>query len=266
MRRNAHVLCVKANCECQCHLGGTPGPIRSGDATSTRSDSGFPFLKLPAEIRNMVYQWLLLPAGDQRLSPYYVGKVHLPILQTCQQIYQEARAIPLSRDTLWFPNQVQAHIFLYRFLKHPHLSRITSMHLDLDQEEIGCAFFPFLCEDHARLLPSLNRLVITVKGKINESILNDDSTFIRGLQKFNGLNSFELELPYLGVPQRVKDEAVARFKQRLVTKQKDDTPVAELVPAHEASAMSEPEGFRIETHGLEDNIKAQDLRVPDEWS
>ena len=254
MRRNVTAACCKVYCECDCHSVKSSAPPMSSGLTPSESGSGFPFLKLPPEIRNMIYQKLLLPAGDQRSSPYYVGKVHLPILQTCQQIYQEARDIPLSGDTLWFTNQVDAHIFLYRFLGHPHLARITSMRLDLSQEEITCAFFPFLCEDHAKVLPSLNRLFITVKGKIDERDLGQDSTFMKGMEAFRGLKSFGLELPYLGLPQSVKDDAVERFKQRLLIKREKETPMQNS-PPQPVSDESDLEDFLREVQVPEDNNK-----------
>ena len=58
----------------------------------------FPFMKLPSNVRNRVYRFVLLPANKQIHPPiksWYDGTTQnaVPLFLTCRQIYQDAQAV-----------------------------------------------------------------------------------------------------------------------------------------------------------------------------
>ena len=110
-------------CPVNCFSSRLPEYATSTDArifwTSTNQTPGHAerdytchILRLSIEIRLVIYRHLLLygcPDVDNQLplSQLLVGRVHPAILQTCKQIYDEARSISYDENTVFAGIQVQ---------------------------------------------------------------------------------------------------------------------------------------------------------------
>ena len=92
-----------------------------GIVAETAEQTNFVFMKLPAEIRLMIYEFLLIPdpSGGSTSDPRRMGVINLPvthgpgillpsleILATCRTIKQEALRILYGRHCLAFPPSI----------------------------------------------------------------------------------------------------------------------------------------------------------------
>ncbi|KAF2833656.1 hypothetical protein CC86DRAFT_461962 [Ophiobolus disseminans] len=143
-----------------------------------------PLLRLPAELRNSIYQYALssskvvvhLPLGD----PLYRGSrlpVSLRFLTTCRQIYHETRDIFWASATFEFRDHCHLHEFVEHIAAPKKTALITSIEINV------ATAYGFKNEVPAvkDSLPSLQRVHVQRPLKIGDSgTLN---LLLVGLQK-----------------------------------------------------------------------------------
>jgi hypothetical protein len=104
--------------------------------TRTLQDRTTPFLRLPPELRNRIYEYTLSFWLLGILNPWkprtYVDKwytdCNLSILSTCRQIYAEAKLLPFRVDVFaGWPYDFNTHLFPK--LKSWQVDAITTIHI-----------------------------------------------------------------------------------------------------------------------------------------
>ncbi|KAL8678849.1 MAG: hypothetical protein Q9186_004832 [Xanthomendoza sp. 1 TL-2023] len=111
--------------------------------------SGFPFMKLPSEIRNQIYCYCLLVKGE--INPYPArynnqkvvsegqSKPVVALLLVCKRIRSEAESILYGSNT-WRLNKSDVHdtlpAFWNRFTQDPYNSNLRSPNLRYDGKEL----------------------------------------------------------------------------------------------------------------------------------
>ncbi|RYN33813.1 hypothetical protein AA0112_g5632 [Alternaria arborescens] len=93
-------------------------PRRISEITPRNSDIS-PLLRLPGEIRNEVYQYVLNEGAyhfmDDDLWPMTECEERFALLRVCREIYNETRLLPFSLNTFSFSNFQNFHRFIVKF-------------------------------------------------------------------------------------------------------------------------------------------------------
>ena len=217
--------CMDSGCRCACHddlrqdMGlrfehgvwkdeDTEGPpfIRKGV---------FPFLKLPAELRDKVYGFALLQDGNRRSSPYHRGTIHTALLGTGRQVYREAVNMPLSLNTLNFSSALYALNFLGFLLVQEQASLITSMHIEFFYHEFSSPSWELLMRQLAKM--PISHLSLTVKGRCwKEAFLGHTCFPGRFAAVLKNVKAFDIKFGSALITQKSKDEIQEEMRETLI--------------------------------------------------
>lgn len=84
-----------------------PGPHVQGVRSTSKNDSYAGFLDLPAELRNEVYQHVLVADGTLNFKSPHNFTLGVALLRTCRQVYEEGRSFLYSANHFTFARNIQ---------------------------------------------------------------------------------------------------------------------------------------------------------------
>lgn len=137
-------------------------------------DATFRFMDLPAEMRNEIYEYLLILPGGEPVR----NNCHTSILRTCKEIYGEARSILYEGNTVKCAFRIKFVVpFLSDYAVHIHNS-VSRGQLDVDEPYTGNAQH-ILLPNGMDAYPTFLRRISHLRLDIEAQGPNNDSLKIR---------------------------------------------------------------------------------------
>ena len=216
--------CLRDECICQCHL-------EMFDDLGMRVEAGvlkhedkhglpylregvFPFLKLPGEIREKVYDYAFLQDGEQRKCANHRGTIHTALLGTCRQINNEARNLPLTRNRLCFNSPIYALDFLGFQLAPSQRDLVTGLHIEFYIGESSNSSWTLLLRELSKM--SITHLGQTVKGKFPLGAVSEHVCFTNRLKVLKDLKTFDLILTPGSIAKSEKESTQETMRENLI--------------------------------------------------
>ena len=212
--------CIDSCCTCNCHAelfddigirfeAGVPDGGPSYDREGV-----FPFLKLPGEIREKIYGFAFLQDGKQRKTASHRGSIHIALLGTCRQIYNEARHLPLTINKLCFASPFSAHDFLGFFLAPTQRDLVTGIHLEFRMSD----FFHSSCQVLMRELAKMpiSHLGLTIQGGIRKEQVSGHTCFLNPFKVLKGLKTLDFVLTSAHIKATEKEEIQEEVREKLI--------------------------------------------------
>ena len=220
----ASIECMDDECPCRCHedefadLGiyyeaGVRKDIELHGLPYKRKGL-FPFLKLPGEIRDRIYDFAILQDGKQRCSPNHRGTIHTALLITCRQIYKEAGHLSLSINKLCFSGLLHALNFLGFSLATTKRDLVTGMHIEYDIGEFGVSSWQLLMRQLVKM--HITHLGLTIKGFYPKEALLGHSCFSDRFKVSKSLRTFDLIAASAMIKDADKTDLVETMRERLI--------------------------------------------------
>ena len=216
--------CIESECACNCHedmwddLGYRfeAGVLKIFEEDGPPYDRRgvFPFLKLPGEIREKIYNFSFLQYGKQRKAPSHRGFIHTALLGTCRQINNEARHLPLTINKLCFSSAVSAHDFLGFFLAATQKDLVTSIHIEFHMMEFPDSSWQNLMRELAKM--PITHLGLTVKGGVPKEQMLGHTCFTNRFKSLKGLKTFDLNLASALIKAHDKKEIQEEMRETLI--------------------------------------------------
>ena len=217
-------LCIDSECACNCHddlyddldYRFEAGVMKSFEEDGPPYDRGgvFPFLKLPGEIREKIYNFSFLQYGKQRKAPSHRGSIHTALLGTCRQIYNEARHLPLTINKLCFRSALSAHDFLGFFLAPTQKDLVTSIHIEFHMEEFPGPSWEHLLRELAKM--PITHLGLTVKGGVPKAQMLGHTCFTNRFKSLKGLKTLDIVLPSALIKAQDKKAIQEEMRETLI--------------------------------------------------
>ncbi|KAI9752915.1 MAG: hypothetical protein M4579_005434, partial [Chaenotheca gracillima] len=162
--------CMESGCICGCHdaeWDRVPDAVADQfyewEWFDRQPGNGFPFLYLPREIRNMIYEYAFTAYRFTNARGYFRGRIETSLMHVNQQVYLETYKLPLAINEFWFTSPWKACKLLKTKLFFNDIRFIKKVHLD-----IGCIndlrgnVLATACDTLATM--RLDNLAITIKG------------------------------------------------------------------------------------------------------
>ena len=214
--------CLGDVCDCECHK-----IIREADIlldneldlpehpSNVHAIEGiFPFLSLPGEIREKIYGLVFAQKGNQRFGQYHRGHIHTALLQTCRQINQEARHLPLKFNQISFPSPYQAVEFVGFKLKPRMYDLITKIHIEYhmyqDLHHAWCTLIPVLEK------MKITHLALTIKGPVTENYIKGHTCTTERFKGMKHLKTVKVEIPSAILTAKTKTECIEYITKKLI--------------------------------------------------
>ena len=216
--------CIDSECACNCHesLWDDLGYRLEAGVLKVFEDDGppykrrgvFPFLKLPGEIREKIYNFSFLQHGKQRKAASHRGSIHTALLGTCRQIYNEARHLPLTMNKLCFSSPLSAHDFLGFLLAPTQKDLVTSIHIEFHMNEFPDLSWQHLMRELAKM--PITHLGLTIKGRVPKEQMLGHTCFTNRFKSLKGLKTFDLVLASGLVKAQDKTEIQEEMRETLI--------------------------------------------------
>ena len=176
----------------------------------------FPFLKLPGEIREKVYDYAFLQDGKQRECANHRGTIHTALLGTCRLINNEARNLPLTRNRLCFNSPLFALDFLGFQLASTQRDLVTGLHVEFYIGESCNSSWTLLLRELSKM--SITHLGLTVKGKFPLEAVSEHACFTNRFKVLKDLKTFDLVLTPSSIPKSQKKSTQETMRENLIKK------------------------------------------------
>ena len=175
----------------------------------------FPFLDLPGEIREQIYGFSFLQDGKQRKAASHRGSIHTALLGTCRQIYNEARHLPLTINTLC----LSANEFLGFSLAPTQKDLVTSIHIEVNMMYFQKdSSWELLMRELAKM--PISHLGLTVKGGVRKEEIKEEilghTGFTNSFKVLKGLKTFDLILGSAFIKAKDKEEIQEEMRETLL--------------------------------------------------
>ena len=216
--------CMQESCVCQCHheLFIDLGMRVEAGVLKHEEEHGppylrkgvFPFLKLPGEIREKVYDYAFLQDGKQRKCANHRGTIHTALLGTCRLINNEARNLPLTRNRLCFSSPLYALDFLGFQLASTQRDLVTGLHVEFYINEACTSSWTLLLRELSKM--SITHLGMTVKGLFPLEAVSEHACFTNRLKVLKNLKSFDLILTPGSIPKSEKESTQETMRVVLI--------------------------------------------------
>lgn len=219
--------CFDHNCRCKCHDEHYQDIGKRFEHGVWKYDNDdppfmrkgvFPFLKLPAEIRDRIYGFAFLQDGNRRSAGFkenHRGTIHTALLGTCRQIYKEASKLPLSLNRLNFGSPLHALYFLGFYLMPTQKELVTSLHIEFHWQEFHSSAWVHLFNQLPKM--RLTHLGLTIKGGCTEGTFSSHSCFIDRLKStMKGVKTFNLVLGSANITKKSKKEIQEKLREALI--------------------------------------------------
>lgn len=217
-------VCVDDECACNCHkdlwedLGhrfeAGVMKVLEYDGPPYMRPGVFPFLKLPAEIREKIYGFSFLQDGKQRKSASHRGSIHTALLGTCRQIYNEARHLPLTINKLCFSSSLSAFDFLGFLLAPTQKDLVTGMHIEFHMRDFSNSSWQLLLRELTKM--PINHLGLTVKGGVPKQQMSGHTCFTNRFKVLKELKSFDLILASAYIKAQDKKDIEEEMREALI--------------------------------------------------
>ena len=176
----------------------------------------FPFLKLPGEIREKVYDYAFLQDGKQRKCANHRGTIHTALLSTCRLINNEARNLPLTRNRLCFNSPIYALDFLGFHLAPTQRDLITGLHIEFSIGESCNSSWTLLLRELSKM--PITHLGLTVKGIFPLEAVSEHACFTNRFKVLKNLKTFDLILTPTSIPKSDKMNTQETMREALIKK------------------------------------------------
>ena len=216
--------CFDDSCICQCHremfldLGMR---VEAGVLKHEEEDGPpylrkgvFPFLKLPGEIREKVYDYAFLQDGKQRKCSNHRGSIHTALLGTCRQINNEARNLPLTRNRLCFNSPLYALDFLGFQLASTQRDLVTGLDVEFYIGESSNSSWTLLLRELSKM--PITHLGLTVKGKYPLGAVSEHVCFTNRFKVLKNLKTFDLILTPTSISKSEEKETQETMREALI--------------------------------------------------
>ena len=218
--------CITAMCKCVCHddlyheFGWT---IEAGTLSMDEASEGpyqregvFPFLTLPGEIRDRIYNFAFIQSGERRVgSTHHRGEIHTALLGTCRQVYNEARHLPLTLNKLCFSAPLDAVDFIGFFLAPTQRELVTAMHIEFYYPEFSNSSWRLLLREMVKL--PLTHLGLTIKGGYPKEALQGHECFADRFKPLKGIKTMDVVLASGLISDKAKRAIVEELKENIIT-------------------------------------------------
>lgn len=216
--------CMEENCTCDCHAGlyDALGYRFEAGVLKTFDDDGlpyeregeFPFLKLPAEIREKIYGFAFLQDGKQRKATSHRGTIHTALLGTCRQIYNEARHLPLTINKLCFGSPVSALDFLGFLLAPTQRDLVTGMHIEFHMMQFSNSSWQLLMRELVKM--PISHLGLTITGGFPKEQVSGHTCYTNRFKVLKGLKTFDLILTSAHIKAQDKKDIQEDMREKLI--------------------------------------------------
>ena len=215
--------CLDLKCHCKCHddflescgLRFEGSVIWDMDELYERKGI-FPFLSLPLELRERIYEYAFLQKGMTRYSMYHRGAIHTALIRTCRQVYSEAGSLPLKYNTPCFNNYAGILNFVGFCLTPKTRDLVTRVHLEIDMDDIHN---PSYKQSLARLqLLPITNLEITLRGGYTYDSIKDHTCVINAFSDFDQLQSVDPNFVSGKVNEQEKKDLAEKFQAVILGK------------------------------------------------
>ena len=216
--------CLQDSCICQCHheMFDDLGMWVEAGVLKHEDEDGlpyvrkgvFPFLKLPGEIREKVYDYAFLQDGKQRKCANHRGTIHTALLGTCRLINNEARNLPLTSNRLCFKSPLYAIDFLGFQLASTQRDLVTGLHVEFYIGDSSNSSWTLLLRELSKM--SITHLGLSVKGKYPLEGVSEHACFTNQFKVLKNLKTFDLVLTPTSIPESKKKDTQETMREALI--------------------------------------------------